>query len=273
MADQYAEVKVKNIHTDPATPNVRGSVIDTTDLQSSISSDGLHDPLWVRPSGEPGEYYLINGHRRWTAVKALGWQYVPVLIKQVSQAEARRLMLISDMQKPHPHVVLDVEGEIVAGKALGIKQEIEQSGCSQVELGLALGISADVIGAYMTLFDESLPIKKKVASGQLSITAYARMKHQPEAIKQAVAEIEGNVPGSKIRELIKQQNKESQENDEGEPSPVTVQGFYLGVDDEQPIAAQLNAIRDTLAHIERDQLGDSELHILGEISQIIDWLT
>jgi len=54
--------------------NVRKHVGDLTDLQNSIASMGLLQPIIVRPS--KGKLEVVVGQRRFLACKGLGWKKV-----------------------------------------------------------------------------------------------------------------------------------------------------------------------------------------------------
>lgn len=181
--DVFLNVRAIQVLEDPDVPNMRGPEIgDTTELQESIKIRGVEEPLWVRPGAEPDTYYLIDGHRRLAAARIIKLKEIPILIKSVDADQGVELMLTADMREKQPHVVIDAEGEVVGGLCWAFHYELEQ-GKRQIDIAAARGVTADVIGAYNSLFSDLPEMKKAVASGRMAITVYSLIKHSPEPFK------------------------------------------------------------------------------------------
>lgn len=82
------------LHPHPANPSHRSDV-DFDDLAEAIRADGeISQPITVRPlSTTPGEYEVLDGHRRLAAAQLLGMALVPVRVKDLDDAEALFLVL------------------------------------------------------------------------------------------------------------------------------------------------------------------------------------
>jgi ParB family chromosome partitioning protein len=69
-------------------------------LASSIKSQGVIQPLLVRPSPtEQGKYEIIGGERRWRASKLAGLTQVPVIIRQLDDGRALEVALVENVQR------------------------------------------------------------------------------------------------------------------------------------------------------------------------------
>lgn len=69
------------------------------DLVSSIKEKGVVQPILVRENTD-GKYELIAGERRFRAVKELGFETIPAIIKKVSSdADLLELSLIENIQR------------------------------------------------------------------------------------------------------------------------------------------------------------------------------
>ena len=55
------------------------------ELKESIAREGLLQPLLVRPIGD--KYEIVAGHRRFVAIKELGWEKVPCIVKEMDDTE------------------------------------------------------------------------------------------------------------------------------------------------------------------------------------------
>lgn len=69
-------------------------------LSASIKSQGVIQPLLVRPSStEQGKYEIIGGERRWRASKMAGLTQVPVIIRQLDDGRALEVALVENVQR------------------------------------------------------------------------------------------------------------------------------------------------------------------------------
>ena len=68
------------------------------ELVESIMMNGVLVPVTVRPV-EDGNYEMISGHRRLFAVKEIGLEKIPAIVKEYDDDEAELAMVDSNMQR------------------------------------------------------------------------------------------------------------------------------------------------------------------------------
>src|ERR1700722_15978553 len=78
---ELAHLPVEQIHANPRQPRRRFDHEATAGLAESIRSQGVVQPVVVRPRAEGG-YELIAGERRWRAAKAAGGPTLPPPIRE-----------------------------------------------------------------------------------------------------------------------------------------------------------------------------------------------
>ena len=88
-------------------------------LKDSISLYGVLTPVVARRC-ENGRYELISGHRRKYACKALGIEFIPAIVREMSREEAVIAMVDSNLQREH---ILPSE------KAFAYKMKLEAIKC------------------------------------------------------------------------------------------------------------------------------------------------
>ena len=88
-------------------------------LKDSISLYGILTPVVARRC-ENGRYELISGHRRKYACKALGIEFMPAIVREMSREEAVIAMVDSNLQREH---ILPSE------KAFAYKMKLEAIKC------------------------------------------------------------------------------------------------------------------------------------------------
>jgi ParB family chromosome partitioning protein len=86
-------------------------------LAESIKQHGILEPLLVRPMGEA--YELVAGERRYRAAKNAGLTEVPVVIREMNDADALQAALIENLQREDLNPVEETEG-ILQLLALGL---------------------------------------------------------------------------------------------------------------------------------------------------------
>lgn len=69
------------------------------ELAASIRSQGVLQPILVRPGTNPDEYELVAGERRWRASKLAGLRQIPAIIKNLGDKESLALALIENVQR------------------------------------------------------------------------------------------------------------------------------------------------------------------------------
>lgn len=201
-------VPIDSVIPDPERPNIRGKVLDTTDLQPSIRDHGILQPILVRESpDDPLLYYRISGERRQVAARAVGLKTIPVIVgEDLEERDIRRIMLASDLHKREPHIVLDIDGNVIAGKCKAIYEELsdDETTVTRQDLADALGVSSDIVGAYFILHTDIPEIQKKVAKGQMAITVYSLVKHHGPELKLYLAAKKGKVSANYVRATLKE---------------------------------------------------------------------
>jgi len=69
------------------------------ELAETIKSNGVLEPLIVRPSAIEGKFEVVCGLRRLKAAEKVGLDAVPCIIRQMSDQEAMEAMLIENVQR------------------------------------------------------------------------------------------------------------------------------------------------------------------------------
>ena len=86
------------------------------ELMTSIKSNQIIEPLIVRPVLSGSKYEVISGHRRLDALKGLGINEVPVIVKNLSDEEAIIMMVDSNLKR---------ENILPSEKAYAYKMKLE----------------------------------------------------------------------------------------------------------------------------------------------------
>lgn len=96
--------RVQNLLISDVTPNPDQPrrVFDEealVQLSESIKQYGVLQPLIVSPAGEPGQYVIIAGERRYRASKLAGLKKVPAIIRTSKELEQLEIALVENIQR------------------------------------------------------------------------------------------------------------------------------------------------------------------------------
>lgn len=127
-------------------------------LAQSIESQGLIQPLTVRPKGD--KYEIIAGERRWRACQKLGKSPIPVIIQVVSDETALALGLIENLQRQDLNPIEE---------AVALSRFIEEFSLTHQELANILGQSRAHISNQLRLLQLEPEVQALLIKGLISI--------------------------------------------------------------------------------------------------------
>ena len=134
------------------------------ELADSIARHGLLQPIAVRAAAG-GAYKIIAGERRWRAARLAGLSEVPVVIKDVTDAEAMELALIENLQRED----LDPVEE-----AMGYRQLMDRCELTQEQAAQKLGKSRSAVANSLRLLNLPEDVLAFLKEGKLS-TGHAKV--------------------------------------------------------------------------------------------------
>ena len=156
--DQLQELALEQVVPNPHQPR---KVIDpqaVTELAASIESEGLLQPIVVRPTDHG--YELIAGERRWRAHQHLGRPTILARILEVTDLSSASLSLIENLQREELNPVEE---------ALGYQSLIADFDLSQEEVAKRMGKSRSHVANIMRLLQLDGELKRLLSDGELSV--------------------------------------------------------------------------------------------------------
>lgn len=90
------DLAVESIRPDPEQPRREFDEAALGALAASLQSEGLLQPITVRPDGEG--YLLVSGERRWRAAKLLGWTTISaILFSKNGAGSVRKAQIVENV--------------------------------------------------------------------------------------------------------------------------------------------------------------------------------
>ena len=129
------------------------------ELADSIKSQGIIQPLLVRPHGGDNTYQIVAGERRWRAAQLADLKEVPVFVRELSDKEVMAAALIENLQREDLNPIEEAEALQALRDALELTQE---------ELATRLGKSRPAIANALRLLQLSAGARADIQAGLLS---------------------------------------------------------------------------------------------------------
>lgn len=154
-------LSLSDIVPNPRQPRREFNEKALEELAASIKSQGLLQPLLVRPLGpsSPDKYEIVAGERRWRASQMAGLKEVPVLIRALSAQDTLAAALIENLQREDLNPLEE---------ALGLQALKEEFGLSQDDMAHKLGKSRSAIANSLRLLSLPESMRPLLADGKLS---------------------------------------------------------------------------------------------------------
>jgi ParB/RepB/Spo0J family partition protein len=132
-------IPIELLKPDESQPRQNAKEADIEELAQDIQARGILQPLIVRPAGT--KYLIVAGERRYRAAQKAQLTEVPVLIRDLSDNEARMTSLVENTQRRD----LDPEDEARYFQAL------TELGMSYRDIAAAINKSHNYVGRRMRL--------------------------------------------------------------------------------------------------------------------------
>ncbi|ALC88519.1 chromosome partitioning protein ParB [Bacillus sp. FJAT-18017] len=115
-SEEIKKVKIDSIIPNRFQPRTVFDDEKIEELSRTIHMHGIIQPIVVREL-EENSFEIIAGERRWRAMKKLGWEEVPAIIKKMSDRETASVALIENLQREE---LTPIEEAIAYGKLLSL---------------------------------------------------------------------------------------------------------------------------------------------------------
>ncbi|CAM4304043.1 nucleoid occlusion protein [Paenibacillus tarimensis] len=146
--DEVKQIPVEDIDTSPYQPRTIFDDDRIEELCQTIKTHGVIQPIVVRIRNN--RYEIIAGERRWRAVKKLGLETIPAIIREFNDSQAASIALIENLQR---------EGLTAVEEAIAYQKLIDLHDLTQESLAQRLGKSQSTIANKLRLLNLSEPVK------------------------------------------------------------------------------------------------------------------
>ncbi|HWL30584.1 MAG TPA: ParB/RepB/Spo0J family partition protein [Xanthobacteraceae bacterium] len=170
-ARSQRKVPIEFVRANPRNPRKLFTDAELTELTDSIRERGIIQPIVVRSRGAD-HYEIIAGERRWRAAQRAGLHDVPVVVLDVSDAEALELAIVENVQRADLNPLEE---------ANGYRQLAEEFNHSQDDIAKIVGKSRSHVANTLRLLLLPERVKAYINEGKLTAGHARMLVGQPNA--------------------------------------------------------------------------------------------
>ncbi len=172
------------------------------ELADSIRTNGVVQPILVRPSDEDGRYILILGERRLHASKKAGKTTIPAIVRRVSLQQAAEMTIIENLQREDLSALEQAEAFRVLSKEFSLTQQ---------QIGERVGLSRESVSNYMRLLKlprevMQLLAEKKITFGEAK--ELLKLNNDDQISKAALYAVKKGMTLEQIERMVLSMNGE-----------------------------------------------------------------
>jgi ParB family chromosome partitioning protein len=153
-------IPIRQVRPNPLQPRKEFKPEELADLEASLRTNGLLQPITVRHAPQGGGYELIAGERRFRAAQRLGWTEIPALVKDVDDRTLLSLALVENLQRSDLNPIEEAEG---------YQHLISEFSLTQPEVADVVGKDRSTVANTLRLLALPASVRRLVWDGQLTI--------------------------------------------------------------------------------------------------------
>lgn len=191
-AGEVQAIPVDKIHVDPGQPRRTAGITPQSiaELAESIRAVGIQVPLLVRPR-TAATYFLVAGARRLGAARLLELPFVPVVVRDLSDADARTVQLVENLQREDLTALEEAQGY----------RSLLELGLSQKDVGERVGRTQAHISNLVRLLDLPAKAQEAVQAGALTprhARAFLPLAGHPKLVEAVLEEVSSGRLGDEL---------------------------------------------------------------------------
>ncbi|MBW4330714.1 ParB/RepB/Spo0J family partition protein [Stakelama sp. CBK3Z-3] len=163
-----------------------------SELANSIAQRGVVQPIVVRPHGK--DYQIVAGERRWRAAQRARLHEVPVIVRDLSDAETLEIALVENIQRRDLNAIEEADA---------YRKLIDEFGHTQEALSRLVGKSRSHIANLMRLLDLPDDVQALVVEERLSMGHARALIGSPDPSTLAHKVAEGELSVRETEKLVR----------------------------------------------------------------------
>jgi len=154
------EIPLREIRSNPFQPRKNFNADELRELQESLDTSGLLQPITVRKRPRGDGYELVAGERRLRAATDLGWPTISAIVKDLDDRQLLGLSLVENLQRTDLNPIEEAEG---------YERLITEFGHTQQSVASMVGRDRSTIANMLRVLQLPPAVRQMVREGVLTV--------------------------------------------------------------------------------------------------------
>ena len=188
--EEFQTLPLELVRRSPFQPRREMDPAGLEDLTRSIRSQGVVQPILVRPCEDGTHFELIAGERRWRAAQASELSDIPAVVRQLSDEASLAIALVENIQRENLNPMDEAEA---------LRRLIEHCGMTHEGAAEAVGRSRVTVTNLLRLLELNGDVQALVRTGALEMGHARALVALPDDLQSVVAR-QAATKGLSVRE-------------------------------------------------------------------------
>jgi ParB family chromosome partitioning protein len=157
---ELQRIRISDIRPNPYQPRRTFDEGELADLESSLRTNGLLQPITIRPALAGKGYELVAGERRLRAAGRLGWTEIPSLVRSLDDRALLTLALVENLQRSDLNPLEEAEG---------YQRLINEFELTQQQVADVVGKDRSTVANVLRLLGLPAAVRRLVQESQISV--------------------------------------------------------------------------------------------------------
>lgn len=157
---ELQKIALQEIRPNPFQPRRTFNEQDLAELESSLRTNGLLQPITVRPAVGGKGFELVAGERRLRAATRLGWPEIPALVRELDDRALLTLALVENLQRADLDPLEEAEG---------YQRLIAEFELTQQQVAEVVGKDRSTVANMLRLLGLPASVRRLVQESQITL--------------------------------------------------------------------------------------------------------
>ena len=157
---ELQRIRLGDIRPNPYQPRRTFDEHELADLESSLKTNGLLQPITVRPAANSKGFELVAGERRLRAASRLGWSEIPALVRDLDDRALLTLALVENLQRADLDPLEEAEG---------YQRLIDEFDLTQQQVAEVVGKDRSTVANMLRLLGLPASVRRMVQESQITL--------------------------------------------------------------------------------------------------------
>ena len=153
------QLRIADVRPNPYQPRKEFKPEELADLEASLRTSGLLQPITVRRA-PGGGFELVAGERRLRAASRLGWTEIPALIREIDDRTLGTLALVENLQRVDLNPVEEAEG---------YHRLMEDFRLTQQQVADVIGKDRSTVANMLRVLHLPASVRRMLRDGQITL--------------------------------------------------------------------------------------------------------